>query len=171
MKKDNKIIIKNTQNADSRTATTTITKERLLNDTETHRYEVETLMKFVAKLIAERGFDHDFTKIKYFDEFSDEVLKPHTDAEFKNANWYQTHIFEERHHLNANCPLDVNLIDVIEMICDCVAAGKGRSGRVTPLFLKLQDSGILERAYWNTVKLLDDITEREDKNGKTDDSA
>ncbi|WP_405296395.1 hypothetical protein [Methanobrevibacter sp.] len=162
-----KMVIKNTQNADSRTANDELTKETLHEATVIHRADVQQLMGIVGEMIIERGDDHDFTKIIYFDEFAEEVLKPHTNDEFINAHWYQTHIFEERHHLNANCPLDVNLIDVLELICDCIVAGKGRAGRVTPAYLKLKDPTILERAYWNTVKMLDDIVEvkKEDRYG------
>ena len=154
-----KIIIKKTNNADSRTADSQLTKETLREATETHRSDVKRLMEHVGAVIIERAYNHDHTKIRYFDEFSDEVLKPHTNEEFINTHWYQNHILEERHHLNANCPIDVNLFDVLELICDCIMAGKGRAGRTTPAYLKLQDPLILERAYWNTVKMLDDIVE------------
>ena len=157
----NKIIIKNTQNADSRTANSELSKTTLLESTEIHRNDVKRLMDCMAEIIVKKGENHDWTKIEYFDEFADEVLKPHTDDEFKNAQWYQKHIFEERHHLNANCPVDVNLFDCLELIADCIVAGKGRAGRLTPAYLKLKDPSILERAYWNTVKLLDDIVEIE----------
>lgn len=157
----NKIIIKNTQNADSRTANSELSKTTLLESTEIHRNDVKRLMDCMAEIIVKKGENHDWTKIEYFDEFADEVLKPHTDDEFKNAQWYQNHIFEERHHLNANCPVDVNLFDCLELIADCIVAGKGRAGRLTPAYLKLKDPSILERAYWNTVKLLDDIVEIE----------
>ena len=157
----NKIIIKNTQNADSRTANSELSKTTLLESTEIHRNDVKRLMDCMAEIIVKKGENHDWTKIEYFDEFADEVLKPHTDDEFKNAHWYQNHIFEERHHLNANCPVDVNLFDCLELIADCIVAGKGRAGRLTPAYLKLKDPSILERAYWNTVKLLDDIVEIE----------
>lgn len=160
-----KVVINNTPNADSRTANEKLSKETLQTATITHREEVHALMRLVSIMISKRGIIHDYTKIEYFDEFADEVLTPHTDAEFKNAHWYQNHIVEERHHLNANCPIDVNLIDVIEMICDCIAAGKGRAGRVTPAFLKLKDPTLLERAYWNTVKMLDDLTEVQNGDG------
>ena len=155
----NKIIIKNTQNADSRTANEELNKDTLLESTKTHRNDVKRIMNYMATVIRETGEKHDWTKIKHFDEFSNEVLKPHTDAEFKQAHWYQNHITEERHHLNANCPVDVNLFDVLEMIADCTVAGKGRAGKMTPAYLKLQDPFILERAYWNTVKILDDLVE------------
>ena len=150
------IKIRKTNNADSRTSDEKLTYESLKKDTYQHIADVEEGMDFFAKNIHNRGTIHDYTKRINFDEFADNVLKEHTNEEFIASDWYQKHIFEERHHLNANCPLDVNLIDVLEMIVDCVMAGKGRSGRTTPAYLKLQDPTLLERAYWNTVKLLDE---------------
>lgn len=38
--------------------------------------------------------------------------------------------FKERRHLNDKVPEDVNLIDVLEMICDRVCAGMARTGAV-----------------------------------------
>ena len=61
----------------------------------------------------------------------------------------------ERHHLNRCVPDDVNLIDVIEMIADCVCAGKARSGEIRPIKI---DFGILNKAFMNTVELIDDNT-------------
>ena len=49
------------------------------------------------------------------------------------------------------CPLDVNLIDVIERVCDICMAGLARSGEVYDDKLAPE---ILERAYQNTIKLL-----------------
>ena len=154
-----KIIIKNTEYADSRTAPEDITKEKLYDATEEHIKDVQKGMDFFAEKIHEAGLKHDFTKIAYFDEYAEDVLSEHTDEDFKKRPWYQRHIYEERHHLNADCPLDVNLFDVLEMISDCVMAGKGRFGRVTPEYLNLSDPSILIRAYYNTVKMLDDIVE------------
>ena len=154
-----KIIIKNTQNADSRTADEQLNKETLLKDTRTHRNDVKRIMHYMAEQFDEKGQHHDYTKIKYFDEFAENVLTPHTNEEFINQHWYQNHVTEERHHLNANCPLDVNLFDILEMIADCTVAGKGRAGKITPSYLKLKDPVILERAYWNTIILLDTIVE------------
>lgn len=154
-----KIIIKNTEYADSRTAPEDITKEKLYDATEEHIKDVQKGMDFFAGKLHEAGLKHDFTKISYFDEYAEDVLSEHTDDEFKKRPWYQRHIYAERHHLNADCPLDVTLIDVFEMISDCVMAGKGRFGRVTPEYLNLSDPSILIRAYYNTVKMLDDIVE------------
>jgi hypothetical protein len=46
---------------------------------------------------------------------------------------------------------DVNLIDVLDMICDCVMAGMARSGSVYPLNIKPE---VLMTAFQNTVELL-----------------
>lgn len=150
------IKIRKTNNADSRTSDEELTYEALKKDTYQHINDVSDGMDLLAKEIHNRGTLHDYTKRIYFDEFADNVLKEHTNEEFIASEWYQKHIFEERHHLNANCPLDVNLVDVLEMIVDCVMAGKGRAGRVTPAYFILKDPHILERAYWNTVKMIDD---------------
>lgn len=48
-------------------------------------------------------------------------------------------------------PEDVNLIDVIDMVCDCVMAGMARSGSVYPLDIKDE---VLRRAFNNTVTML-----------------
>lgn len=48
-------------------------------------------------------------------------------------------------------PADVNLIDVLDFIADCVMAGMARSGSVYPLVLPPE---LLERAFQNTVELL-----------------
>jgi hypothetical protein len=58
-----------------------------------------------------------------------------------------------RHHLDKadGVPTDVNLIDVLEHIADCVMAGMARSGSVYEL--KLPDE-VLQRAFANTVNLL-----------------
>ena len=167
-----RIIIKNTQYADSRTAPDDLTKEKLYNATTEHIKDVGKAMDFFAEKIHEAGLKHDYTKISDFDEYAEDVLSGYIDEDFKKRPWYKKHIYEERHHLNADCPLDVNLFDVLEMIADCVTAGKGRFGRVTPEYLNLSDPSILTRAYFNTVKLLDDIVEvsnAEDLDLKTED--
>ena len=81
----------------------------------------------------------------------------------QEGEWYKKHVEKERHHLFSKCPDDVDLLDVIEMIVDCVCAGKTRSGEVRPL--EISDD-ILKRAVENTVKLVDKITiVKEKENG------
>jgi hypothetical protein len=45
----------------------------------------------------------------------------------------------------------VTLIDVVEMVCDCVSAGMARTGEVYDLDI---DEAILSKALKNTVALL-----------------
>ena len=72
--------------------------------------------------------------------------------EFLDGEWSRLHYTElERHHLNALCPEDVNLIDIIAMLCDCVVAGKARSGDVYDINIS---NTILQKAIKNTVEML-----------------
>ena len=48
-------------------------------------------------------------------------------------------------------PDDVNLIDVLDWIADCVMAGMARSGNVYPLAVPPE---VLARAVANTVEML-----------------
>jgi hypothetical protein len=58
-----------------------------------------------------------------------------------------------RHHLlqDDGIPSNVNLVDVLDMIVDCVMAGMGRTGTVYPLGIKPE---VLMSAFQNTVELL-----------------
>jgi hypothetical protein len=56
-------------------------------------------------------------------------------------------------------PSDVNLVDVIEHIVDCVMAGMARSGSVYQLSLP---SDLLQAAFRNTVEQLSVAVEVED---------
>ena len=61
-------------------------------------------------------------------------------------------------HLPDNVPEDVDLIDCIEMLVDTVMAGRGRSGHLTSKYIEI-DPKVLYRAYWNSVKKLNDIVQ------------
>lgn len=159
----NKIIIKDTCNADGRTATD-LNSETLFESTNEHRSNVKDGMEYIADLIRNRGLKHDYTKIgDYFPLFNDTVMQGLSNDEFEKSQWKQLHLHQERHHLNGNAPADVNLIDVIEMLVDVVMAGNGRSGHLSSRYCKIQDPTLLERAYWNTILLLDDKIEKVDK--------
>ena len=54
----------------------------------------------------------------------------------------------------------MNLIDVLEMLCDCVMAGLARTGHYQE---EEPDAEMLAKAYKNTVKLLIDNTEVTEK--------
>lgn len=72
---------------------------------------------------------------------------------FEKHDWWDRHKKLNRHHLleAEGIPEDVNLVDVLDMIADCVMAGMARSGSVYPVNLS---SEILVRAFQNTVDLL-----------------
>ena len=72
---------------------------------------------------------------------------------FKQTEWWDRHRKLNRHHLTMEdgVPEDVNLVDVLDFIADCVMAGMARSGSVYPLSLSPE---LLERAFQNTVTLL-----------------
>ena len=72
--------------------------------------------------------------------------------DFFDGEWSKLHYnVLERHHLKRHCPDDVNMLDVIEMICDCVAAGMARSGEVYDVDIPAE---VLTKAVKITVELL-----------------
>lgn len=150
----NQILIKPTQNPEYGWNN----KEELLNDTLFHIHDVGKVLNQLSNQLSENGYCHDWSKLKYFDDFAQDCLERLDTPDFKSRNWYHTHTTNERHHLNTSCPEDVNLLDVLEMIVDCITAGKSRTGEVDMRFLVLQD-GVLEKAYWNTVDLVDKMVE------------
>ena len=159
-----KIIIKNTKYADSRTADSRtadkdITKDKLYDATINHINDVRRGMDYFSEQIHKRGLNHDYTKIDCFDDvYAPSVLSGHTDDSFKQGEWYQRHITEERHHVNDNAQIDINLIDIFEHIVDIVMAGKGRAGQITSRYCDM-DPILLHRAYYNTIRMLDEIVE------------
>lgn len=120
-----------------------------------HSDDVGLCLRNIGSYLEDIGDWHDWTKIEYFEEFKKDVFERLNTPEFKERDWYNIHTELERHHINANAPCDVNLFDVLEMMVDCIVAGKSRSGSVNDSFLVLPQS-ILNNAYWNTVKLLKD---------------
>ena len=154
-KKDaGKIVIKPSPNCDSRTKMDYCTRENVYEDILEHIKNVQYAMNILSKKIAQAGMLHDKTKIINQDEYIDLVLSDDGDGGFLKSEWWVNHIHEERHHLNENCPVDVNLIDVMEMLVDKIVADYGRKGYVDTKGFEL-DSDILVRAYYNTVNLID----------------
>lgn len=148
----NKIKVIKDPNGDTRTAKKDVTFEEFSNANFAHRISIANTLHWIAKSIEDRGLNHDWSKIELEKEFYKDfknTLENGTD--FTQGEWYKFHIEKERHHLLARCPEDVNIIDVIEMICDCVSAGLSRSGEVREL--EISDD-ILRKAVNNTVKLL-----------------
>ena len=117
-----------------------------------HKEDVRQVMHYLAYCTNRAGLQHDHTKKSGEKFFYDDFLSAmNENTDFVKGQWYQMHIHTERHHLFSRCPDDVNLIDVLEMIADCVCAGMARSGEVRDLEIS---SEILERAVKNTVELI-----------------
>lgn len=144
-------IIKN-PNGDTRTAPKGITFEQFQEANDMHRADVAAVMYELSRMVDMTGENHDCTKKSQERMFyRDFVNTQENGADFMNGEWHQLHVLAERHHLLSHCSDDVNLIDVIEMIADCVCAGMARSGNVRDLEI---DEKILLRAVKNTVELI-----------------
>ena len=151
-----KIVIHKNPNGDTRTATKNITFEQFQEANDSHRDDVNKVISVLSLMLSENGVKHDWTKKSEEKMFYKDFLATLNDGkDFVSGEWYQLHVNTERHHLLSRCPDDVNLLDVIEMIVDCVCAGKTRSGEVRDLEIS---TDILEKALKNTVKLVDDMT-------------
>ena len=150
------ITVRKTPNADTRTATGEITKELLESESRKHIEDVGKGMDWIANEISLTGKEHDWTKMDYLDMFYEDVctVQNNPNIEFTGLPWDRLHCNKERHHLNDTVPVDVNLIDVIELVVDCVMAGLARSGEVRKDFFNIPNE-VLQEAVWNTAKLLE----------------
>ena len=154
--------IKRNTNGDTRVATKVPTFQEFGEANRLHTQDVKRMMWEFSEEIKNRGVSHDWSKLNepHRSTFYRELCKTiEGQMNFEEGEWYKFHCENERHHLLNHCPDDVTLIDVIEMICDCVCAGMARSGSVRDLEINKE---ILERAVSNTVKMLEDIVELED---------
>lgn len=159
------ITIKETKQADTRTAdpNNIPSKEVLLQESKDHILAVNKVMHLLGIMISSAGKRHDWTKIEYIDEFYNNFVSVLRDnsIEFKELGWWKRHL-TERHHLGDRVPEDVNLIDVLEMISDCVCAGLARSGEVRDINIPYE---VLDKAVRNTATMLKEIIviEKEEK--------
>lgn len=149
-----KIKVKRNSIGDTRTATRVPTFWELKDANALHIEDVKHMMGAIAGEIAATGRRHDFTKVHEPEQslFYRELcakIEGKIDS-FTEGEWYPMHCKTERHHINEHCPDDVNLIDVLEMICDCCCAGMARSGSVRPVTIS---SEILQKAVKNTVDM------------------
>lgn len=157
---DGYILLRDSSNGDSRTSKKNPSLEEIREAVEIHIEDVDKALSFWIKLLSERQGVHDYTKLENFErEYGHLVNIGVKDEVFLKSEWWHKHITKERHHLQFYAPSDVNLIDVLELISDRVVAEKGRRGEIVKEYLEI-DINLLEDAYWNTVKLLDDITRR-----------
>jgi len=143
------IEIDKSQTADTRTCDFANTdKLTLLASSRTHIADVVKALAFFSGKLTEAAGEHDYDKLTSIDWFHADFI-----TGFKKTGWWDNHRKIHRHHLDKpdGVPENVNLLDVIEHISDCVMAGMARSGSVYEL--KLSDE-LLQRAFKNTVEML-----------------
>ena len=135
--------------ADTRTCDfVNVSKRTLYESSVQHINDVRHGLEFFAAKIMDAMMEHDPDKLTDIDGFHADFV-----TGFKRTGWWDRHRRLNRHHLTQDdgIPPDVNLIDVLDFITDCVMAGMARSGSVYPLKLSPE---LLERAFQNTVSLL-----------------
>lgn len=143
------IEIRKSPTADTRTCDFANTaKDTLLASSQQHIRDIVRALAFFSGMIIEAAGEHDYDKLTGIDWFHADFV-----TGFKETGWWDNHRKIHRHHLAQadGIPEDVNLIDVLEYISDCVMAGMARSGDVYELKL---DDAVIQRAFQNTVQLL-----------------
>ena len=157
------IKISKSATADTRTCDfTNVSKETLLASSKQHISDVRLALDFFMAQCCKAGQNHDTDKLTDIDGFHADFV-----TGFKETGWWDRHRRLNRHHLQQEdgIPADVNLIDVLDFISDCVMAGMARSGSVYELKLPPE---LLERAFQNTVELLKSqvVVEQEGTHGR-----
>ena len=119
--------------------------ESYLVKLEQKRFIILERLKINNKILD--GYENEIKTInsKYKCDMKNGIIKiyiPETIPYYKNNNTY------------AYKNILLNLIDVLEMIADCVCAGMARSGEIRDLEI---NPDILNRAVQNTAKLIKDM--------------
>lgn len=143
------ISVKKSPTADTRTCDfASVSRNTLLESSVIHITDVRRGLQFFQNMIADAANAHDADKITDIDGFHEDFV-----TGFKQTAWWDRHRQLNRHHLGQPDGVreDVNLIDVLDFIADCVMAGMARSGSVYDLKLAPE---LLERAFQNTVEAL-----------------
>lgn len=143
------IKINKSPTADTRTCdVSTVDKETLLKSSRQHIVDVGKALAFFSSKLIEAASEHDYDKLTEIDWFLSDFK-----TKFEQTGWWDNHRKIHRHHLGQadGIPEDVNLIDIIEYISDCVMAGMARSGSVYEL---AAPDELLRKAFTNTVNLL-----------------
>lgn len=143
------IKIKQSKTADTRSCDfSKVTIEQLLESSVQHINDVGKGIDFFKELMDMSVANHDIDKITGIENFHSDFI-----TGFKTTGWWDNHRRVSRHHLlqDDGIPADINLIDVLDMIVDCVMSGMGRTGSVYPLDMSPET---LWNAFNNTTDLL-----------------
>jgi len=125
-----------------------VTKATLLDSSRQHIGDVAQALAFFSGEILLAAARHDYDKLADIDGFHADFV-----TGFTATGWWDRHRQLNRHHLLQADGVrdDVNLVDVLDMIADCVMAGMARTGTVYPIEIP---HDVLRRAFDNTVDLL-----------------
>lgn len=129
---------------------TSVTEAELLESTRQHKQDIVRALHFFRVLLLDSAVAHDLDKIKDSAGFHDYFTRPHGAPD----DWFsRRHVTLNRHHLGHpnGVPADVNLIDVLDYVADCVTSGLSRRGEVFDVVI---DHNVLRQAFENTVALL-----------------
>ena len=143
--------IKQSKTADSRSCDhSKVSKQTLYESSIQHINDVRLGIQFFKNMLDDSAHFHDYDKLSEIDWFHSNFI-----TGFKQHSWWDNHRKVNRHHLLEadGVPKNVNLIDVLDMIVDCVMAGMGRTGNVYQLNIS---PDILMTAFRNTVEILKD---------------
>jgi protein tyrosine phosphatase len=143
------ILIQKSKTADTRSCDfANVSKDTLRNSSIQHISDVRKGIELIKAMLETAAKQHDFDKLSDLDGFHSDFV-----GGFKNTTWWDNHRKINRHHLLQQDGVrdDVNLVDVIDMIVDCVMAGMGRTGTVYPVNIP---TDVLKLAFDNTVALM-----------------
>jgi hypothetical protein len=143
------ITIRKSPTADTRTCDyANVSEETLQASSVQHINDVRRALAFFRDKLSNAATVHDFDKLTDLEGFHRDFV-----TGFKQTTWWDNHRKVNRHHLLEadGVPADVNLVDVLDMIADCVMAGMARSGSVYPLNIS---PDLLVKAFQNTVEML-----------------
>lgn len=143
--------------ADTRTCDfKNVSRETLRASSAQHIEDVQEALHFFAQMLYRAAAVHDVDKITDLDGFHEDFA-----TGFVQTGWWERHRSLNRHHLTEadGVPADVNLIDVLDFVADCVMAGMARSGSVRPLTISDE---VLRRAFENTATMLAAVVAVED---------
>jgi hypothetical protein len=144
------INIKKSQTADTRSCDfAKVSRDTLYASSIQHIQDVRKAMSEFVAMMRGAAIEHDSDKLSDIDWFHRDFV-----TGFKETGWWDNHRRITRHHLSEADGVrdDVNLIDVLEWVADCVMAGMARTGTVRPLTIEPE---VLMRAVTNTATLLE----------------
>ena len=158
------IVIHKNTNGDSRVAKKEPTIDEFRRANYDHISDVVNIMAIVCKQLQNQAGYHDWTKVEepYQTMFYNDLCKAvRGEMNFTDGEWIHQHYdILERHHLSRSAPDDVNMFDVMEMLCDCAVAGKARNEM--DVYCPTVSDEVLQKAFRNTFDLLVNAIEVKD---------